>query len=337
MQVDHLAAAPAVLRRRELLLAAAGTLGAAAAPAAFAQSRGLPTGPARIIVPFTPGTTPDLCARLLAPAMGKRLAQNVIVENRPGASGVIGMDSVAKSAPDGTTVMLTSNTTLTLPFFYQKMPFDVLQSFTPLGMVGNSNFALVAHPSLPVNTPRELIAYVTARPDQVDYASPGKGTLHHLCREKIAHDAGLKMRHIPYKGTAGAMTDIVGGQVKLMVLPLHIAAGLQADGKLKILGATRKERDPAFPKVPTLHEGGINGFDEEGWYALWGPKGMAPETVALYNAALRDARAVPEAKVTLDKQGVAITPGAPEDLRKVAQAEYDRWGRVIKAANIQGE
>ncbi|HEX2543730.1 MAG TPA: tripartite tricarboxylate transporter substrate binding protein [Ramlibacter sp.] len=325
------------VQRRQVLLAAAGTVAAGVAPGVFAQARSLASGPARIVVPFTPGTTPDLCARLIAPAMAKRLGQNVIVENRPGASGIIGMESVAKAAPDGTTVMLTSNTTLTLPFFYQKMSFDVLQSFTALGMLGNSNFALVAHPSFPANTPRELIAYVKARPDQVDYASPGKGTLHHLCMEKIAHDAGLKMRHIPYKGTAGAMTDIVGGQVKLMVLPLHIAAGLQADNKLKIIGATRKERDPAFPRVPTLHEGGITGFDEEGWYGLWGPRGMPADLVALYNASLRDALAIPESKVTLDKQGVAVTPSAPEELRKIAQAEHDRWGRVIKEANIQAE
>jgi tripartite-type tricarboxylate transporter receptor subunit TctC len=324
-------------RRRRLMLAATGSALLGAASSSFAQGKGIGDGPVRIIVPFTPGTTPDICARVIGPKLSQRLGQPVIADNRPGASGIIGMEMVAKAPPDGHTVMVSTNTALTLPYFYSKVPFDVIQSFQPIGMIGYTNYALTAHPSLPVSNPKELIAYLKAHPGEVTYASPGRGTLHHLCMEKIVNATGVQISHIPYKGTAGATTDLIAGHIKLMIMPLHLAVPLQADGKLRILGSTRGERDPAFPKITPLQDGGIASFDEDGWFAVWAPKGMPADLVALYNGALREALASPDTKATMDKQGISLKPGSPEDLRKIAQAEYEKWGRVVRDAQIKPE
>jgi tripartite-type tricarboxylate transporter receptor subunit TctC len=224
-----------------------------------------------------------------------------------------------------------------MPYFYNKVPFDVIQSFQPLTMIGRTNFALVAHPSLPVANPKELAAYLKKNPGQITYASPGKGTLHHLCMEQIAGITGTQMTHIPYKGSAGAFADLVGGHVNLTIMPLHVAVPLQAAGKLKILGSTRRERDATFPKIPTLEEGGITPFDADAWYAVWGPKGMSPELVSLFNSALREALDSADVKSHLNQQGVNLKPGTPDELLKVAQAEFAHWGRVVREAKIQPE
>lgn len=322
-------------RRRRLMLAALGSALLGTASSSFAQGKGIGDGTVKIIVPFTPGTTPDICARVIGPKLSQRLGQPVITDNRPGASGIIGLDLVAKAPPDGHTIMVSTNTSLTLPYFYSKVPFDVIQSFQPIGMIGYTNYALTAHPSLPVSNPKELIAYLKAHPGEVTYASPGLGTLHHLCMEKIISATGVQISHIPYKGTAGATTDLIAGHVKLMIMPLHLAVPLQAEGRLTILGSTRGERDPAFPNITPLRDGGIANFDEDGWFAVWAPKGMPPDLVALLNAALREALASPDTKVTMDKQGISLKPGSPEDLRSIAQAEYEKWGRVVRDAQIK--
>jgi tripartite-type tricarboxylate transporter receptor subunit TctC len=155
--------------------------------------------------------------------------------------------------------------------------------------------------------------------------------------EKIVNATDVQISHIPYKGTAGATTDLIAGHVKLMIMPLHLAVPLQADGKLRILGSTRGERDPAFPKITPLQDGGIANFDEDGWFAVWAPKGMPADLVALYNGALREALASSDTKATMDKQGISLKSGSPEDLKKIAQAEYEKWGRVVRDAQIKPE
>ncbi|MDB5728463.1 MAG: Tripartite-type tricarboxylate transporter, receptor component TctC [Noviherbaspirillum sp.] len=325
------------IKRRHLMLAAAGGALLGASHASFAQSKGIGPGPVKIIVPFSPGTTPDLCARLLDQKLAQRLGQPVIVDNRPGASGILGMDMVAKAPPDGHTIMVGTSTALTMPYFYSKVPFDVIQSFQPLCMIGHTNFALVAHPSVPASNPKELIAHLKKNPGRVTYASPGRGTFHHLAMEQIAGITGTEMQHVPYKGSAGAFTDLVGGHVNLMIMPLHVAVPLQTQGKLKVIGSTRSERDAAFPNIPTLQEGGIAPFNTDAWYAVWGPKGMSKDIVALYSSALREALASPDVKKTLDTQGVSLKPGTPEDLAKLSQAEFEHWGKVTRAAKIQPE
>jgi len=321
--------------RRAMLLGATGAaLGTLVAPA-WAQP--VVTGPVKIVVPFTPGTTPDSVSRVIAPILAKRLGQATITDNRPGASGIIGMDMVAKAPPNGQTVMVGTNTSLTLPLFYKKVPFDVIKSFQPLGMIGTNNFALVVHPSVPASNPKELVAWIKANGATVNYASPGQGTLHHLTMEKFMHSTGVKVMHVPYKGSAGAISDVLGGHVKMMMMPLHLAMPLRADGKLKVIGSTRAERDPQYKDVTTLQEGGVAGFDEDSWLALWGPKGMPPAVVAAYNAGLREALASPEVKDALAKQGLTLQPGSPDDLLKAANAEYQKWAVVVRNAQIKAE
>lgn len=324
------------LKRRQIMLAAAGSavLGAVATPGRT-QPAALGAGPVKIVVPFTPGTTPDLIARLIDPRLSQRLGRAVVVDNKPGASGILGMDAVAKAAPDGHTIMVATSTALTTPFFYSKMPFDVIQSFQPITMVGRTNFALVAHPSVPAGSAGELVAYLKKNPGTVTYASPGKGTFHHLVMEQFASQTGTQIMHVPYKGSAGVFTDLVGGHVNLAIMPLHVAAPLEASGKLKIIGATRGERDRSFPKIATLQESGVSPFNTDAWYAIWGPKGMSRELVALYNTALREALGAEEVKTKLEQQGVSVQPGTPDDLLNTARAEYGHWERVIKAANIK--
>ncbi|MBD8530542.1 MULTISPECIES: tripartite tricarboxylate transporter substrate binding protein [unclassified Massilia] len=321
--------------RRAMLLGATGAaLGTLVVPA-WAQP--VVTGPVKIVVPFTPGTTPDSVSRVIAPILAKRLGQATITDNRPGASGIIGMDMVAKAPPNGQTVMVGTNTSLTLPLFYKKVPFDVIKSFQPLGMIGTNNFALVVHPSVPASNPKELVAWIKANGATVNYASPGQGTLHHLTMEKFMHSTGVKVMHVPYKGSAGAISDVLGGHVKMMMMPLHLAMPLRADGKLKVIGSTRAERDPQYKDVVTLQEGGVAGFDEDSWLALWGPKGMPPALVAAYNAGLREALASPEVKDALAKQGLTLQPGSPDDLLKAANAEYQKWAVVVRNAQIKAE
>jgi tripartite-type tricarboxylate transporter receptor subunit TctC len=319
-----------------MLAAAAGAL-LSVAGTGFAQTALPGSGTIRIIVPFTPGTTPDVIARLMGPTISTKLGRPVIVENKPGASGILGMDTVAKAAPDGTTIMVNTNTSVAIPYFYKKVPFDVIQSFQPISMVGHTNYVLVGHPSVPAANGKELIAYLKKNPGKLNYASPGNGTFHHLVMEQFKYMTGTDVPHIPYKGSAGVFTDLVGGHVSLTVMPLHVAAPLEASGKVKIFGATRAERDRSFPKVPTLQEAGIPQFNADGWFAVWGPKGMSNDVVTAINSAVRDALATQDIKTKLDQQGISIQPGSPDELLKTARAEYEQWGRVIKAANIQPE
>jgi tripartite-type tricarboxylate transporter receptor subunit TctC len=324
--------------KRRRLLAATGSLLLGAA-SGLAQASGIAqaSGPLKIVVPFSPGTTPDLMGRLLDPRLAQKLGKAVIVDNKPGASGILGMDAVAKAAPDGLTLMIGTSTALTIPYFYKKVPFDVIQSFQPITMIGRTNFALVAHPSVPASNPKELVAYLKKNPGLITYASPGKGTFHHLVMEQFAFQTGTEPVHVPYKGSAGVFTDLVGGHVNLAIMPLHVAVPLETSGKLKIIGTTRAERDRSFPKIATLQEGGVTPFDNDAWYAAWGPKGMPKDMVAAYVSALHAALATDEVKTKLEQQGVSVMPGTPEELAKTAQAEYEHWGRVIKAANIQPE
>jgi tripartite-type tricarboxylate transporter receptor subunit TctC len=323
--------------RRAMLLAAAGAALGTLMVSGAAQAEALVAGPVRIVVPFTPGTTPDSVSRVIAPILAKRLGQATITDNRPGASGIIGMDMVAKAPPNGQTVMVSTNTSLTLPMFYKAVPFDVIKSFQPLGMIGTNNFALVVHPSVPASNPKELVAWIKANGATVNYASPGQGTLHHLTMEKFMHSTGVKVMHVPYKGSAGAISDVLGGHVKMMMMPLHLAMPLRADGKLKVIGSTRAERDPQYKDVVPLQEGGVAGFDEDSWLAVWGPKGMSPAVVAAYNAALREALGSAEVKEALAKQGLTLQPGSADDLLKAATAEYQKWATVVRNAHIKAE
>jgi len=319
--------------RRRFMTAAASAILIGSLPL-WAWAQGLSRRPVRFILAQTAGTTPDVIARLLAPKLQERWDQPFVVENRGGASGAIGMEAVAKAPPDGHTMIVNVATTLTLPYFYRNLSFDVLKSFQPIIFVGSNNFALVVHSSVPVSNLKEFLAYAKARPGQLHYASPGNGTHHHLCGELLKLSAGLDLVHVPYKASAGATNDLLGGQIQVMFLPIHQALSFQSGGRVKVLGGTRRERHPLFPDLPSLHELGVEGFDVDPWYAVWGPAGMPAEIVAKYNVTLREILSQPDTRDALAKLGLVTRPGSPEELMEIAVKEHELWGRVVREAKI---
>jgi len=326
---------PARPGRRAALGRVLGVAGAAwLGRAGAAQPDLLDDRPVRILVPQTPGTTPDSVARILAPHMNRELGVAFVVENRVGASGMIGMEAAAKAQPDGHTLLSNVSTTLTLPYFYDKLPFDVLADFTPIGLVGSGNFALVVNQALPVADVAQLVAYAKARPGALRYASPGLGTHHHLCMELLMARTGIQLQHIPYKGSAGATTDVLSGQVEVMFLPVQVAMNHASSGRIKVLGGTRLQRQQPYMDLPTLDEQGVAGYDVDPWYALWGPKGMAAPVVQRYNALLQSLLAREDVKRELAAVGLTTRPGPPAELARVAQAEQRLWAGLLK--NKQG-
>lgn len=323
--------------RRDFIGALAlGALGAGRAHAS-ADALGISEKLVQLIVPFTPGTTPDLTARLYSQRLAETAGQAFVVENRPGASGIIGLSAVAKAAPDGHTLAFSTNTALTLPFVYNSVPFDVIESFTPVAMIGYTNFVLCVHPSLNVSTLQQLAEYARRNPAKVNYGSPGKGTFHHLCMEMLAASMGLNLVHVPYKGSAGATTDLLAGHIKAMFQPMHVAMPLAQEKRITILGSTRKEQDVQFPDIKPLASQGATGFDADAWYSVIGPKGMAPDTVAKYNAEINRLSSTDAIKATLAKQGVNIKPISPAELLALSKAEHTKWQQVIKTAGITPE
>lgn len=319
--------------RRRLLLGGA----AAAAMAPFgAPAQGISNRPVRILLAQTVATTTDVLARLLAPRFQQRWNQPFIVENRPGAAGAIGMEALAKSAPDGHTIQIMPNSILTLPLFFPNLSFDVLKSFQPISMIGNSNFALVVHSSVPANNVREFIAHAKANPG-MNYASPGNGTSHHLYAEQLKLAAGIQLTHIPYKGSAPAFKDLVGGHISAMFMPISVAMGLAKDGRVKLLGGSMRERSPLFPDLPSVAEQGVPDFNGEPWFGLWGPAGMPPDIVARYNAELRSLLAEPDLREILATAGVVVKTSTPEELGRALRVEYEALVGVVRAANIKAD
>jgi len=319
--------------RRRLLLA--GAAAAALAPfGAFAQ--GISNRTVHFLLAQTPATTPDVLSRLLAPRFQQRWNQPFIVENRPGAAGAIGMEALAKSAPDGHTIQIFPTSVLTLPLFFPSVPFDVLRSFQPISMIGNSNFALVVHRSVPANNVREFIAYAKANPG-LNYASPGNGTYHHLFMEQLKLAAGIQLTHIPYKGSAGAFNDLLGGQVSTMFMPIHVAMGMAKDGRVKVLGGAMRERSPLFPDLPSVAEQGVTDFNGDSWFGMWGPAGMPADIVAKYNAELRSLLAEPDVHEFFAKQGVVVKTSTPEELARALRTEYEALAKLVRAANIKAD
>lgn len=321
------------MRRRLLAGAAAGAAGWPLA----ALAQGLSSRPVHIILAQTAGTTPDVIARVLAPRFQQRWNQPFIVENRAGAAGAIGMEALARAAPDGHTVQVMVASILTLPLFFQNLPFDIIKSFQPIGMIGSNNFALVVHRSVPVSNVKEFIAHAKAYPGELNYGSPGNGTIHHLLMEQVNLMTGISTRHIPYKGAAPAFNDLLGGRILVMFLPIHVATAMSKDGKIKLLGGSMRERSPLFPDLPSIHEQGVTGFNTSPWFALLGPAGMPANVVAKYNAELRVILAEPEIREILGKQGVSIEPGSPEELGVVLKEQFAALSKLVRDANIKGD
>jgi len=316
------------------MLAAIGLAGLVGLPASWAQSP-YPNRPIRIVVPYTAGTGIDILARATGQKLSERLKVAVVVENRPGASGNIGTDAVVKAAPDGYTLLMTASTHVTNAALQASVPYDPAKSFTPIGPTAIGNLALVVHPSVPAKSVPELVALAKAQPGKLNYASPGSGTPHHLAMELFKLHFKVDMTHVPYKGTAGAVTDLLGGQVQVMFLPVHVALGQVQAGKLRMLAAGGAKRSPVTPDVPSLADEGGTDIDVDIWYAMLAPAGLPRDQVALLNAEMNAILSDPEVREGLRKQGLDPTPGTPEDLSRVIDTDLERWTKIVRAAQIK--
>src|SRR2546421_779554 len=305
-----------------------------AAPVALGQAA-YPTRPARLVVPFPAGGTTDLLARAAAQKLSEAWGQQVIVDNRPGAGGNIGAELVAKSAPDGYTLLMgTVGTHAINASLYAKMPYDHVKDFTPVILVAGVPNVLVVNPQLPVNTVPELIAYAKANPGKLNFASSGSGTSIHLSGELFKTMTGVQMTHVPYKGSAPALTDLIGGQVQLMFDNLPSSLTFIKAGKLRALGVTSAMRAAALPDTPTVADF-VPGFEASSWFGLLAPAGTPREIVVKINGEVAKWLASPDAKEKLAAQGANVASGTPEDFAKHIQAETAKWAKVVKESGAK--
>ena len=306
----------------------------AAAPMAGAQA--YPAKPIRIVVPFPPGGATDILARAVAQKLTDAWGQAVVVDNRPGAGGNIGSEIVAKAAPDGYTLeMGTVGTHAINASLYAKMPYDHVKDFAPVILVAGVPNVLVVNPSLPVSSVQELIAYAKANPGKLNFASSGNGTSIHLAGELFKVMAGVQMTHIPYKGSAPALQDLIGGQVQLMFDNLPPSLPHIKAGKLRALAVTSATRSSALPDTPTIAESGLPGFEASSWFGVLAPAGTPPAIIAKLNAEIAAWLASPEAKEKMLALGANIGGGSPEDFARHIAAETAKWQKVVKASGAK--
>jgi tripartite-type tricarboxylate transporter receptor subunit TctC len=317
--------------RRALLAAAL----AAATMGAHAQDA-FPSKPIRLVVPFTPGGVTDSSGRLIADFLGRRLGQQVIVDNKPGASGNIGTAQVLQAAPDGHTLLLAFDGTMVInPHVFAKVPFDTLKDFAPVGRIGSATLILVAHPDVPARTLQDVIALSKARP--LAYGTSGVGGTPHIAGEMLAQRTCAKLEHVPYKGGGQAMTDVMGGSIPLVYTAVAGAQGHVKSGKLKAIAVSGARRSGSLPDVPTFIESGIADFAVDSWVGLLAPAGTPAAVVARLNTELNAVLNDPAVKERLAVLGIEPTPGTPEQFRQQMQKDLAAYGPIVKAANIKLE
>ena len=303
---------------------------ALAAIALPASAQDYPSKPIRIVVPFGPGGFTDVVARIIQKELGGAVGQPIVIENKPGAGSTIGTSEVAKAKPDGYTLVMISTTHVITPHLYKAMPYDPIKDFTPVMKLGEGPYVLVTHPSLPVNSVAELIALAKAEPNKIDYASSGNGSSQHLVGALFSTMAGAPINHVPYKGSSGAMNDLLGGQVKVSFVGMPNALPNVASGKLRALAVTTRKRSSDLPNVPTLDEAGVPGYDATIWLALLAPPGTPREIVQKLNSELTRALSTPESRKLMSSAGVDVATSSPEELGRLMQSDLDRWGKVVR-------
>jgi tripartite-type tricarboxylate transporter receptor subunit TctC len=314
-------------------------LGLALGAAAFAASSAVaafPDKPVRLVVPFAPGGGTDAIARTLAVGMGQALGQPVIVENKPGAGTIIGSDVVAKSAPDGYTLVVATFAHAVNPSLMQRLPFDTEKAFAPVILLARGPNVLVVRADSPYKSVHDVLAAARAKPGKLTYASQGNGTSAHLAGEMFDNLAKVQMSHVPYKGAGPAMTDLLGGQVDMMFATAAAAKPQVAGGKLRALGVTTPKRSDGFKDVPAIAET-VPGYAVESWYGLFAPAGTPPDVIARLYAAAKKATEAPEFRNKLEPEGLTVSAGSPAELEAYVRGEQARWSKVVKENNLKAD
>ncbi len=311
-----------------LVLAGMGTRGWAA------DAYPAPGRPIKIVVPYTPAVGADILARLLSPKIGQRWNTNFVVENRPGASSMLGAEMVAHAEPDGYTYLFTATSFGTSAAIKKHVPYDLLKDFAPVALIATSAVSLLVPNNVPVKTLKEFIEYVRQRPGKLNYASPGVGTPQHLAMELLKIEAKIDIVHVPYKGSGGATADLVGGHVQAMMVPLQTAEPFVRGGQVKMIAVMTDERSPAFPDVPTMKELGYPSLVVYTWYAAFAPARTPRVAIDKLNGAINDLLKEQDVRSVLAKEGMIPAGGTPERMGKLLADELVRWKRVVASAGI---
>jgi tripartite-type tricarboxylate transporter receptor subunit TctC len=322
------------MRFRTTLLA---LVAACTLPACEALAQAWPTRPITFIVPFPAGGNADVLARALAPELSEKLGQQIIIDNRTGASGNVGAAAVAKATPDGYTFMFaTTGPIATSKLLSKSLPYDPEKDLAPVILVAKAPLIVAAYPGFPVKDLKELITFAKANPEKVNAGTPGNGSLGQLASELLQQHTGTKMTHVPYRGSAPVMTDLIGGQVNVAFdfMPTYIP--LVNDGKVRPLAITSRMRVPSLPNVMTVEEAGFPGFEATGWFGIVAPTGTPADAIAKINAITNAWLASPKGKAVLETFVMQAAGGTPEDLRAFIKSELEKWAPIIKAANISG-
>jgi len=304
---------------------------------AFAQAQAWPGQTIKIIVPFTPGTGMDTIARAVSPKLSERLGQPVIVQNTPGASGNIGADAVAKSTPDGYTLLMGANTMLIASQLYQNVPFNPVKDFSSVSMAAYGTLMLVSNPKTNIKSLKDLLALAKSKPGSISYGSPGVGTPHHMAMELLKSEARISVLHIPYRGTAGYVQDLLGGELAVGFLPVHVAQGFVTAGKLNALAVGSAKRNSAAPSVETMQELGMKGLDVDMWYGFFVPTRTPDNVVTRLNTEITAIMKLPDVQSLLTKGGLDASSSTPAELTSIVGKDYQRWGNVIKTNGIAAE
>ena len=307
---------------------------ALAAGSALAQE--WPSRPVHIVVPYTPGTGADILSRVLGPKLSERWKAPLVVDNKPGATGNIGADQVAKSEPDGYTFLVTATSFTTNPAL-KPAPFDPVKDFAPVVLLATGGLGVYVHPSVPARSMKEFVDYVRSQPGKLYYSSPGNGGPQHLAMELLKLETGMNIVHVPYKGAAGAIADLVGGHVQAMISAMQTVAPHVHAGRLRMLGVMSAERAPAFPDVPTLKEQGLPDLEVETWYAMFAPAGTPTAVISRVNGDVNELLHEADVRAVLEKQGLSPAGGTPGALGERVKRELARWTRVVQAAHIKAD
>jgi tripartite-type tricarboxylate transporter receptor subunit TctC len=309
-----------------ILIACAGPL---------AQAQTYPNRPIHLVLPYAPGGIIDYIGRVLAQKLGDTIGQTVVSENRPGAGGIVGTDTVARAAPDGYTIVIMDPAIVTNPTLQSDVPYDLFKNLQTVSIVGSASLVLIVSPQLGVKTFQELVAYGKANPGKLNFASAGVGTTGHLSGELFKVGTGIDATHIPYKGIGGSYTDLMSGKVQMAFSSIAGALPFTQDNRVVPLATTGRTRSPAFPNLPTVAEAGVPGFDVDIWLGIFAPAGLPPDVMAKLNGAINTALKNPDLKAAFAKVGNDATGTSPEEGAKFVKAEYERWKKVIVDAKIK--